>query len=73
MKTTIIKLYIILFCFFSSVSLFAQTPGDTDGTANGLEEAEPTAAPIDDYVLPMLLAAVYIGYRLTKRKAIHQI
>ena len=68
MKNTLLKLSLILICLFSSVALFAQTPGDTDGTPTGLEGADAPAAPINDYILPMLLAGIYLGYRLTKRK-----
>lgn len=49
--------------------MLAQTPGDTDGTADGLEGADAPAAPIDDYLLPMALVAIFAGYKYSKNTA----
>ncbi len=69
MKNIFVQFYIIAFFLLSSVSLLAQTPGDTDGTANGLEGADAPAAPIDDYLLPMVLVAIFAGYKYSKNAA----
>jgi hypothetical protein len=52
----------------SSVNMLAQAPGDTDGTTDGLEGADTPAAPIDDYLLPMALVAIFAGYHYSKNK-----
>lgn len=56
MKTNLLKYYIVLAFFFSSVMLFAQGPGETD-SAGTMEETtnDTTGAPIDDYVLILAL------------------
>jgi hypothetical protein len=53
MKTNLLKYYIVLAFFFSSVMLFAQDPGANDAAGTMEETADDTtgAAPIDDYVL----------------------
>jgi hypothetical protein len=56
MKTNLLKYYIVLAFFFSSVMLFAQ-PGDNDaaGTMEDTTDDSTGAAPIDDYVLILAL------------------
>ena len=73
MKNTLLKLSIILIFLFSSVSILAQSSGDTDGTPTGLEGVDAPAAPINDYILPMILVGIYFGYRVTKRKTSEQL
>ena len=67
MKNILIQFYIVAFFLLSSVTMLSQTPGDTDGTANGLEGADAPAAPIDDYLLPMALIAIFVGYKYSKK------
>jgi hypothetical protein len=57
---------IILFCLItiSSLNSFAQLPGSENDTSN----LETTDAPIGDYIIPMLLIGIVIGYRLLKHK-----
>lgn len=56
MKTKLLKYYIVFAFFFSSVTLFAQNPGEND-SAGTMEEttSDTTGAPIDDYVLILAL------------------
>jgi hypothetical protein len=69
MKNIVLQFYIVAFFLLSSATMLAQTPGDTDGTPDGLEGADAPAAPIDDYLLPMALVAVFVGYKYSKNKA----
>ncbi len=69
MKNIVIQFYIVAFFILSSVTMLAQTPGDTDGTTDGLEGADAPAAPIDDYLLPMALVAIFAGYKYSKSTA----
>ena len=57
MKTNLLKYYIVLAFFFSSVTLFAQDPG-ANNSAGNLEDTtgDTTPTPIDNYVL--ILAVV---------------
>ncbi|WP_182649679.1 hypothetical protein [Flavobacterium sp. SOK18b] len=61
MKNIVIRFYIVALFMLSSITMLAQTPGDTDGTADGLEGADAPAAPIDDYLLPMALGSYFCG------------
>ncbi|MGZ9676980.1 hypothetical protein [Flavobacterium sp. GNP001] len=69
MKNIVIQFYIVALFMLSSVTMLAQTPGDTDGTTDGLEGADVPAAPIDDYLLPMALVAIFAGYKYSKNTA----
>lgn len=69
MKNIVIQFYIVALFMLSSITMLAQTPGDTDGTADGLEGADAPAAPIDDYLLPMALVAIFAGYKYSKNTA----
>lgn len=65
MKTNLLKYYIVLAFFFSSVMLFAQGPGETD-SAGTMEDtaSDSTPAPIDDYVLILaLVGSAFVFYR----------
>ena len=66
MKNKAIKT--ILFCVMivSSINAIAQ-PSDEDFSSN-LEGTDATTSPISDYIIPMLLIGVVIGYRLLKQK-----
>ena len=69
MKNIVIQFYIVALFILSSVTMVAQAPGDTDGTTDGLEGADAPAAPIDDYLLPMALVAIFAGYKYSKNTA----
>jgi hypothetical protein len=60
MKTTI-KTLVILFLLFSTTLIFAQDPFDP-GQDPG------AAAPISDYLLPMLLLGITLSFFLLKKK-----
>lgn len=53
----------------SSVTMLAQTPRDTYGKADGPEGADAPAAPINDYLLPMALVAIFAGCKHSKNTA----
>jgi hypothetical protein len=68
MKTNLLKYYIVLAFFFSTVMLFAQGPGENDGTGTFEDTASDTTgagAPIDDYVLILaLVGSAFVFYTL---------
>ena len=66
MKNNLLKYYIVGVYLCSTIVMFAQ-PGDTDGTAGGLDAADPVA-PIDNYVI--LLAIVGILFAFMRFRAI---
>ena len=51
----------------SSINGIAQQPGINDATGE-LEETDASTTPISDYIIPMLLIGIVIGYRLLKQK-----
>ena len=59
MKTTI-KTLVLLFLLFSNTMIFAQEPFDP-GQDHG-------AAPINDFILPMLLLGIALGFFLFKKR-----
>ena len=66
MKNKAIKAIVFCLAILSSRNGIAQTPGINDVTGN--LEITDTAAPISDYIIPMLLIGIVIGYRLLKQK-----
>jgi hypothetical protein len=60
MKTIIKTLVLYLLLLFSNTFIFAQAPFDPG--------QDPGAVPISDYIIPMLLIGIVIGYRLLKQK-----
>jgi len=59
-------IYTLVFLLYSATVLFAQDPpGFTDNVIDN------TAAPIDNYVIPMLVIALIIGSVLLKKKSIN--
>ena len=76
MKNKVIKTVVFCLILLSSLSGIAQ-PGegaDPNGGASALEEtttdAEAAAAsPINDYIIPMLLIGVVIGFSLLKKNS----
>ena len=64
MKNSItIKIASLLFLLFLSTAAFAQAPSEAPGDEDGPQ------APINDYVVPMLLAGIILGYSFIKGKA----
>ncbi len=59
MKTTV-KTLIVTLLLLTSTLIFAEDP-----LAPG---ADPGVSPINDYLIPMLLIGVALGYRLLKKK-----
>jgi hypothetical protein len=59
MKTTV-KPIVVTFLLLTSTLIFAQNPGDPP--------VDPGVSPINDYLIPMLLIGVALGYRLLKKK-----
>ncbi len=59
-----IKAIIILSIFFFNVeSSYALDPTDPDETEDGIGEV-----PVDNYIVPMLIAGVGLAYILTKKQ-----
>lgn len=64
MKNSItIKIASLLFLLFLSTATFAQNPSEAP------DDEDVPPAPINDYVVPMLLAGVVLGYTFIKGKA----
>jgi hypothetical protein len=72
MKNKAIKTVVFCLIFFSSLNGIAQegpgTGADTTGGAPTLEGTDAIASPINDYIIPILLLGVVIGFSLLKRK-----
>jgi hypothetical protein len=69
MKNKAINTVVFCLIFLSSFNGIAQDgPGteDSSGTPGNLENADP-ATPINDYIVPMLLLGVVIGFILQKK------
>ena len=63
MKKTINKLF-ILFLLFSGITVFADETTIAN-PADGLNGGDPgSVAPINDYIIPMLLVVLVFGYRV---------
>ena len=68
MKNKAIKTIVFCVMIVSSINAIAQ-PGDDDAsTIIGNLENPDTTAPISEYIIPMLLIGIVIGYRLLKQK-----
>jgi hypothetical protein len=72
MKYKIKTLVLVLIISIFSLTTFASnTTGEEDlatFTNPGDPGGDPGASPINDYLLPMLLLGVILGYRLLKNK-----
>jgi hypothetical protein len=66
MKNKYKTLLTLLLFFFSNALLFAQ-PSDTDNT-DTLEGVETPAAPIDDWIIPVLVLGLLLGYKILKNR-----
>lgn len=70
MKNRLIKAVVFCSIVLFSMNSFAQTPpGDENELGNLEGTATDSGVPISDYVIPMLILGVLIGYRYN-RKAI---
>ena len=69
MKKNIIKTIVFSVMIVSSINAIAQ-PGDDDASTiiGNLENPDASTTPISDYIFPMLLIGIVIGYRLLKQK-----
>ena len=67
MKKNIIKTIVFCIMIVSSINAIAQ-PGIEDVIAGHLEDTTADTTPISDYIIPMLLIGIVIGYRLLKQK-----
>ena len=68
MKNNAIKIIVFCLITLSSLNSIAQIPGTEDDIANGNLESTTSDAPISDYIIPMLVIGIVIGYRLLKQK-----
>jgi hypothetical protein len=65
MKNKAINTVVFCLILLSNLNGIAQeAPGDQNGTG----DLESQDLPINDYIIPMLLIGIVIGYRLLKQK-----
>jgi hypothetical protein len=65
MKNKAINTLVFCLILLSNLNGIAQeAPGDQNGTG----DLESQDVPINDYIIPMLLIGIVIGYRLLKHK-----
>ena len=65
MKNKAINTLVFCLILLSNLNGIAQeAPGDQNGTG----DLESQDLPINDYIIPMLLIGIVIGYRLLKQK-----
>ena len=71
MKNKVIKTVVFCSIFLSSFSGIAQPSevADTNGGAPALEDSDAIASSINDYIIPMLLMGVVIGFSLLKKNS----
>ncbi len=62
-KLISVKILSLLLMLFLSVASFAE-----DNPSEPAEEEDPGQLPINDYVVPMLLAGAILGYAFIKKK-----
>jgi hypothetical protein len=67
MKNKAIKTVVFCLMIVSSINAIAQQPGINSETGD-LEFTDASTSPISDYIIPMLLIGIVIGYRLLKQK-----
>lgn len=68
----LLKYYILTFVLLSDFVLFAQEPGDDDGTG-GLEGGDPPPAPINSKLIILLifgLSFAFYKYKLNSKKSL---
>ncbi|OIQ15322.1 MAG: hypothetical protein BM557_11680 [Flavobacterium sp. MedPE-SWcel] len=62
MKNLFLKSYVILFLLASEFTLYAQSPGDEDGSGPGGVEGDDPVAPINTKLIILAFAAVAFAY-----------
>jgi hypothetical protein len=68
MKNKAINTLVFCLILLSNLNGIAQeAPGDDNFDGN-LEDLDAPPGPINDYIIPMLLIGIIIGYRLLKHK-----
>ena len=69
MKKNIIKKIVFCLAILTSINATAQ-PEDDDASIiiGNLENPDAPIASISDYIIPLLLLGIFIGYRLLKQK-----
>lgn len=69
MKNSLMKLYLLAFFLVSDFVVFAQSPGDDDGTGGGLEGNDDPPAPINTKMIYLaMLGIAFAYYFFSKRK-----
>ena len=64
----LLKYYILTFILLSDFVLFAQEPGDDDGTG-GLEGSDPPAAPINSKLIFLaILGLIFVFYTIKNKR-----
>lgn len=64
----LVKYYILTFILLSDFVLFAQEPGDDDGTG-GLEGGDPPPAPINSkLVILAILGLIFVFYTIKNKR-----
>jgi hypothetical protein len=67
MKNNAIKIIVFCLITLSSLNSIAQ-PGTEDDIANGNLEGIDNTAPINDYIIPMLVIGALISFSLLRKK-----
>ena len=66
----LLKYYILTFVLLSDFMIFAQEPGDDDGTG-GLEGGDPPAAPINSKLIFLaILGLIFVFYTIKNKRKI---
>ena len=68
MKNIVIKTVVFCLIFLSSLNGIAQDVPGSEASGQSLEGTDAIASPINDYIIPMLLLGVVLGFSLLKRK-----
>ncbi len=66
MKNNIKKIIVFCLITLSSLNSFAQLPGSQNDTSN----LETTDAPINDYIIPMIVLGIVLSFYLIKKKKV---
>jgi hypothetical protein len=66
MKNSTLKIIIFCLITLSSINNFAQVPGSENDTSN----LETMDAPINDYLIPMLVLGIVLSFFLIKKKKV---
>ena len=66
MKNNIKKIIVFCLITLSSLNSYAQLPGSQNDTSN----LETTDAPINDYIIPMIVLGIVLSFYLIKKKKV---